>query len=318
MSNNSVVCATMALRRKGKITAATILLLGLVVVGFMRYRYSKRMVNILRLPYPALVELRSELNSNNSSVEEGHSESKGSGAPVEPRPEFKPMKFSPELQSDKPSVGNLPEITPRKSNVSKPLLKKFKKPVYENAAMMCPKGALWGSFCTAWLSDRDRQRAEQCLQITESRIRLAHSELTQYIPCSCRLLKEPLKGRVLLASVPGSGNTWVRTMLERVTGVCTGSLSCDPSLRLRGMCGENVRSPLLLLVKSHSHEVVWNLPSEKRTEEDAALYVDAVIFIHRDPYAAIVAERHRAASDKHKYSAETNPHIRHVGPKAFG
>ena len=69
-------------------------------------------------------------------------------------------------------------------------------------------------------------------------------------------------------------------MLERVTGVCTGSLSCDPNLRVRGMCGEKVVSPLLLVVKSHLHEVVWSLPSEKESEKEATLYVDAVIFIH--------------------------------------
>lgn len=314
-ATNSVICGNMALRNKGKVTTVTtLLLLGLTIVGFIRYRYSKRKVNTHRQPYLALSY---ELTSNKSSAEKSHvqpGESKVSGGLVEPRPDFKAMlRFSPELKPDKPSAG---KIIPSKVNVSKSLLKKM--PVYENAAMACPKKALWGSFCTARLSDKDRHRAEDCLQIMENQLHLTHDELTPYIPCSCRLLKKPLRGRALLVSLPGSGNTWVRTMLERVTGVCTGSLSCDPSLRVRGMCGENVVSPLLLVVKSHSHEVVWSLPSEKESKEEATFYVDAVIFVHRDPYAAIVAERHRAASDQHRYSVKTNPHITHVGSEAFG
>ena len=196
-----------------------------------------------------------------------------------------------------------------------------KPPAYGNTASDCPDGDSWGSFCAAWLSPDDRKKAENCLEMTENRFQLTPSQLAPYVPCPCRLLQKPLRGRVLLTSLPGSGNTWVRSMLERVTGVCTGSLWCDPQLRVRGMCGEGIRSPLLLVVKSHSHLIHWNVPREKGKDGGATPYADAVIFIHRDPFAATVSEQHRAASDKMndgKHNLTSNMHVTHMGPEVFG
>ena len=41
--------------------------------------------------------------------------------------------------------------------------------------------------------------------------------------CQCRFLEGSGRKRVALVSLPGSGNTWVRGLLEKATGVCTGS-----------------------------------------------------------------------------------------------
>lgn len=191
-------------------------------------------------------------------------------------------------------------------------------PAYGNTAVECPKEEAWGSFCKAWLSSSDREKAKHCVQMTIERLNLTREGMTPYLSCSCRLLKRPLRGRVLLTSLPGSGNTWVRNMLESVTGVCTGSLWCDCSLRVRNMCGEGVRSPLLLVIKSHTHEVHWNLPDEWRRDGGSTPYADAVVFIHRDPFAATVAERHRDANDKKRTNVEANTHISRAGPEAFG
>ncbi len=38
----------------------------------------------------------------------------------------------------------------------------------------------------------------------------------------CRLMNGTNRGAVALVSLPGSGNTWVRGLLEQATGVCTG------------------------------------------------------------------------------------------------
>ena len=38
----------------------------------------------------------------------------------------------------------------------------------------------------------------------------------------CHFLKGEGRRAVMLASYPGSGNTWVRGLLERITGLCTG------------------------------------------------------------------------------------------------
>ncbi len=48
---------------------------------------------------------------------------------------------------------------------------------------------------------------------------------------SCHFVNGTSRQPVALASFPGSGNTWVRGLLEKVTGVCTGELpdSCSTS-----------------------------------------------------------------------------------------
>lgn len=46
--------------------------------------------------------------------------------------------------------------------------------------------------------------------------------------CQCRFRDGRGKKRVALVSLPGSGNTWVRGLLEKATGICTGHiLSCS-------------------------------------------------------------------------------------------
>lgn len=40
---------------------------------------------------------------------------------------------------------------------------------------------------------------------------------------SCRLMNGARRGAVALVSLPGSGNTWVRGLLEQATGICTGT-----------------------------------------------------------------------------------------------
>ena len=40
--------------------------------------------------------------------------------------------------------------------------------------------------------------------------------------CKCRFVNGTGRKRVALVSLPGSGNTWVRGLLEKTTGICTG------------------------------------------------------------------------------------------------
>ena len=41
-------------------------------------------------------------------------------------------------------------------------------------------------------------------------------------PGPCHFMDGSNRAPVALASFPGSGNTWVRGLLEKATGVCTG------------------------------------------------------------------------------------------------
>lgn len=41
-----------------------------------------------------------------------------------------------------------------------------------------------------------------------------------------------------LISLPGSGNTWMRQIIEEATGIYTGSIYCDQGLKRSGFLGE--------------------------------------------------------------------------------
>lgn len=58
---------------------------------------------------------------------------------------------------------------------------------------------------------------------------------------SCRFIGGSRRP-VALVSFPGSGSTWVRGLLEQVTGVCTGAEYCDALLRNSGFIGESITS----------------------------------------------------------------------------
>ena len=62
-------------------------------------------------------------------------------------------------------------------------------------------------FCAEYLSERDRNDFQNC-----------EGELVG----SCHFMRRLNRSAVALVSFPGSGNTWVRGLLEKATGICTG------------------------------------------------------------------------------------------------
>ena len=56
---------------------------------------------------------------------------------------------------------------------------------------------------------------------------------------------------VALASFPGSGNTWLRYLLQQLTGVLTGSIYNDGDLSRHGFPGEHHQGGDVLVVKTH-------------------------------------------------------------------
>ncbi|CRL01941.1 CLUMA_CG015069, isoform A [Clunio marinus] len=84
-----------------------------------------------------------------------------------------------------------------------------------------------------------------------------------------------------LASFPGSGNTWLRYLLQQATGILTGSVYKDYGLLKSGFPAESISNSSVLLVKTHewgSH--VWSK-------------FNKAILLVRDPARAIVAEFNR-------------------------
>ena len=65
-------------------------------------------------------------------------------------------------------------------------------------------------------------------------------------------LQNPPGPRVALASPPGSGNTWVRHLIQLVTGLQTGSTYLDDELKANGFPGEGISNGSVIVVKVHS------------------------------------------------------------------
>lgn len=172
--------------------------------------------------------------------------------------------------------------------------------------------------------------------------RLSHTSLLSHTFCNqlsayygrkpvtdstrCKFVESNGRIPVALVSVPGSGNTWVRGLLEKATGVCTGSVYCDMPLRLKGFAGEYVHDGSVLLVKTHTSDYQWIGTKLKKRNPEDALYGSAILLI-RNPFDTIVAERHRSILLKHfetdvnKFLAggkEDYSHVDMVDKKNFG
>lgn len=84
-----------------------------------------------------------------------------------------------------------------------------------------------------------------------------------------------------LASYPGSGNTWLRHLLQQSTGIATGSEYVDLSLKHRGFPGEGINNASVLVIKTHEYG-----------NETLNKYHKAVLLI-REPKEALLAEFNR-------------------------
>ena len=135
----------------------------------------------------------------------------------------------------------------------------------------------------------------------------------------CTFLTEKGRDPVALVSFPGSGNTWVRGLLEEVTGVCTGAVYCDISLRGNGFTGENVRSGSVLAVKTHKTNPLWvglKYPPPLKVNEGR---FGSAIFVVRNPFKAMVAEWSRkVANDFHVRTIHLDTHVKTIGKEWFG
>ncbi|CAH1232039.1 WSCD2 [Branchiostoma lanceolatum] len=94
---------------------------------------------------------------------------------------------------------------------------------------------------------------------------------------------------VALASYPGSGNTWVRHLIERATGIYTGSYYNDGDLFNKGFRGEreNWLRRNTVAVKTH------------RFDRAHIEQFDSTVLLIRNPYSAMLAEHNR------KYAGHT-------------
>ena len=76
-------------------------------------------------------------------------------------------------------------------------------------------------YCLEYLSEVERHQFDECKQRTlneKDRIGSIQSNDT------CHFQNGTSRHPVALASFPGSGNTWMRGLLQKITGICTGRL----------------------------------------------------------------------------------------------
>ena len=180
------------------------------------------------------------------------------------------------------------------------------------------------------LIGREKERFTDCLtdatsHINQWRILTGHNlPLTR---CLCHLANSTqMYSRVALVSLPGSGNTWVRGLLERTTDICTGAMWCDPNLRATHFCAEGLHDRTLV-VKNHDPIIRWRGEIPPKTldySENNKPEFDAAIFIHRNPYDAMIAEHNRElgytrwkATYHLNLSLSSGHHVQSFGPKYF-
>ena len=112
----------------------------------------------------------------------------------------------------------------------------------------------------------------------------------------CNFIDKSNRKPVALASTEGSGNTWLRGLLEKATGICTGFLYCDYFMRKEGFIGEMIKSGSVLVVKTHTATPQWYGVKYTHPKRDEPYYGSAV-FILRNPYASLIAEWNRRATN---------------------
>ena len=171
--------------------------------------------------------------------------------------------------------------------------------------------------CSELLNSDDSARWNDCSE--SARIISAQRTGRNKTVNSCRFINAPNRDAVALVSFPGSGNTWVRGILEAVTGMCTGAVYCDFSLRVNGFAGEATRGGQALVVKTHSFSSEWKRSSKtKRLRTLEGSYGSAILIV-RNPFDALVAEWNRKIANKFRTRTMVlDSHTKAFGQEWFG
>ena len=169
--------------------------------------------------------------------------------------------------------------------------KKGKAPLKLYAAMADPPPGCREAHCMEYLTEVEKQDMEEC----DEEIRYRYHRIPDDSSCN---FMDRSQGRlpVALASSEGSGNTWVRGLLERASGICTGYEVCDYMMRAHGFIGEKIKSGSVLVVKTHNAKPHWHQAVQKPASTEAEGFGSA-IYILRNPYNSAIAEWHRRATN---------------------
>ena len=159
------------------------------------------------------------------------------------------------------------------------------------AAMADPSPGCQEAHCTEYLTAAEKKAMKGCGVEAKKSYHTPDDSLCNFMDGS--------RGRlpVALISPPGSGNTWVRGLLERASGICTGSVYCDVMLRVRGFIGENIKSGSCLVVKTHSEKPFWYLHQAGGKPKSSEKRFGSAIYILRNLNNSAIAEWSRLATN---------------------
>ena len=172
------------------------------------------------------------------------------------------------------------------------------------------------NICSEFVTKADKPHFDYCIKKTW-KVRARYREPRDSV---CRFMNGAGRDPIALASFPGSGNTWVRGLIQSVTGLCTGAIYCDRMLRKTGFPGESIRSGIVLVVKTHHYDPRWtgvyydkSAPfSYFKKVEHIPVYSSA-IFLLRNPFDSLVSEYSRQLREE-----ETDSHVSVPKREYFG
>lgn len=161
------------------------------------------------------------------------------------------------------------------------------------------------SLCTHYLPLEQQSAYKDCAARTMVKLEGLYK-------CNCQFMNTRGHRHVALVSLPGSGNTWLRGLIERASGVCTGSLFCDKVLHGGGMCGEGLRDGVVV-IKTHDTKLQWtNISYKEGKWSDKRPFFDAVIVLVRSPFKALIAEWNRQNAYKFSSQQPGSSHVKYL------
>ncbi|XP_076054159.1 uncharacterized protein LOC143032858 isoform X3 [Oratosquilla oratoria] len=104
--------------------------------------------------------------------------------------------------------------------------------------------------------------------------------------------------RTALASFPGSGNTWLRYLIQGATGLFTGSEYNDRQLASRGFYGENETPECgcTVVVKTHGYSLNGMPALRWQRMRNLDKYFGRGVLLLRNPYDTLIAYRNYLAA----------------------
>lgn len=156
----------------------------------------------------------------------------------------------------------------------------------------------WGcqkKHCSEFLTSREKQDQKKCAR--EVYRYMDPLDIKKDLKANnCHFIDGKNRLPVALVSAEGSGNTWLRGLLEKATGICTGFIHCDYVMRMQGFVGESIKSGSVIVVKTHAIEPQWISANVSYLNSKPPSFGSAV-FLLRDPYKSVVAEWNRQVTN---------------------